>query len=120
MTTKRVPGLESLLQGLIRDGEYGAPARAQRILQRQGPVAVLDEISRIKRNHVKRLYFEELAKSDSLDFAVKQRIIRQASEEISSDGEKAEFFEKLATHFWKRPNRARKPDPVGQHRPFRR
>ena len=94
---------ESLLQGLIRDGDYGAHARAQRILQRHGPVALLDEISRIKRNHVKRLYFEELAKSVSLDFAVKQRIIRQASEEISSDGEKAELFEKLATHFWNDP-----------------
>jgi hypothetical protein len=94
---------ESLLQGLIRDGEYGAPARAQRILQRHGPMALLDEISRIKRNHVKRLYFEEVAKSVSLDFAVKQRIIRQASEEISSDREKAELFEKLATHFWNDP-----------------
>ena len=92
-----------LLQGLIRDGGYGAQARAQRILQRQGPVAVLDEISRIKRNHVKRLYFEELAKSDSLDFAVKHRIIRQASEEISSSGEKAEVFEKLAALFWSDP-----------------
>ena len=94
---------ESLVQGLIRDGEYGGPARAQRILQRQGPIALLDEISRIKRNHVKRLYFEEVAKSGSLDLAVKQRIIRQASEEISSDGEKAELFEKLATHFWGDP-----------------
>ena len=92
-----------LLQGLIRDGGYGAEARAQRILQRQGPVAVLDEISRIKRNHVKRLYFEELAKSDSLDLAAKQRVIRQASEEISSDGEKAELFGKLAAHFWSDP-----------------
>ena len=99
LTPKREPGFESLLQGLIRDGGYGAPARAQRILQRQGPMAVLDEISRIKRNHVKRLYFEELAKSDSLDFAVKQRIIRQASEEISSDGEKAELLRKAGNSF---------------------
>jgi hypothetical protein len=95
--------LGELLQGLIRDGGYGAKERAQRILQRQGPVAVLDEISRIKSSHVKRLYFEELAKSGSLDFAMKQRTIRQASEEISSDGEKAELFEKLAAHFWSDP-----------------
>lgn len=92
-----------LLRGLIRDGGFGAQERAQRILQRQGPVAVLDEISRIKRNHVKRLYFEQLAKSGSLDLTVKQRIIRQASEEMSSDGEKAALFEKLATHFWSDP-----------------
>ena len=94
---------QNLLQGLIRDDGYGAAARAQRILQRQGPVAVLDEVSRIKRNHVKRLYIEELLKSGSLDVAVKQRMIRQASEEISSDGEKAELLRKLATHFWSDP-----------------
>ena len=89
-----------LLQGLIRDGGYGAQARAQRILQRQGPVAVLDEITRIKRGHVKSIYFTELAKSGALDLAVKQRMIRQASEEISSDGEKVDLFEKLTAHFW--------------------
>jgi len=89
-----------LLQGLIRDGGYGAPVRAQRILQRLGPVAVLDEITRIKRDHVKSIYFAELAKSGALDPAVKQRIIRQASEEISSDGEKAQLFEELMAHFW--------------------
>ena len=89
-----------VLQGLIRDGGYGAPARAQRILQRQGPVAVLDEITRIKRDHVKSIYFAELAKSGALDLAVKQRIIRQASEEISSDGGKAQLLEELMTHFW--------------------
>jgi hypothetical protein len=94
---------ENLLQGLIRDDGYGAPARAQRILQRQGPVAVLDEVSRIKRDHVKRLYFEELLRAGSLDVAVKQRMIRQASEEISSDGEKAGLLRNLATHFWRDP-----------------
>ena len=94
---------QNLLQGLIRDDGYGAAARAQRILQRQGPVAVLDEVSRIKRNHVKRLYIEELLKSGSLDVAVKQRMIRQASEEISSDGEKAALLRNLATHFWSDP-----------------
>jgi len=92
--------LAGALQGLIRDGGYGAPARAQRILQRQGPIAVLDEITRIKRDHVKNIYFLELAKSGPLDLTVKQRMIRQASEEISSDGEKAELFERLMAHFW--------------------
>jgi|GEM_PF-591106 len=88
-----------LLQGLIRDDGYGAQARAQRILQRQGPVAVLDEITRIRRDGVKSIYFLELAKSDALDLAVKQQIIRQVSEEISSSGEKARLLEELMTHF---------------------
>jgi hypothetical protein len=88
-----------LLQGLIRDSGYGAQARAQRILQRQGPVAVLDEITRIKRDGIKSIYFSELAKSDALDLGVKQRIIRQVSEEISSSGEKAQLLEELMTHF---------------------
>ena len=88
-----------LLQGLIRDGGYGAQARAQRILQRQGTVAVLDEITRIRRDGVKSIYFLELAKSDALDLAVKQQIIRQVSEEISSSGEKARLLEELMTHF---------------------
>ena len=69
-------------------------------MQRQGPVAVLDEITRIKRDHVKSIYFAELAKSGTLDLAVKQRMIRQASEEISSDGEKAQLLEELMAHFW--------------------
>jgi len=92
-----------LLQGLIRDGGYGAQARAQRILQRQGPVAVLDEVTRIRRDHVKSVYFAELAKSGTLDLALKQRVIHQASEEISSDGEKAGLFKTLAAHFWSDP-----------------
>jgi len=92
--------LAELIQGLIRDDGFEAPSRVQRILQRQGPAAVLDEITRIKNGQVKSIYFEELAKSNALDLTMKQRIINQASKEISSDGEKAVLLERLVGHFW--------------------
>src|SRR5215470_3745176 len=80
----------SVLIEAVRQGGFDAQARAQKILRQRGAAAVLDEISQIKSDYVKRIYFGELIKNGSLNAETAQKVLRQAAREISSDYEKAE------------------------------
>jgi hypothetical protein len=85
-----------ILPEIIRETGISVSARAQKLLKRGGPQAVFEEISRTKNDRVKRLYFRELFESGALNSHDLQQAMRQVSQEIASDGEKASLLSEVA------------------------
>lgn len=81
--------LARVLPLAIRNTGMGASARAQRILRQGGSTALLDEISRIRIDGARVIYFKHLLKSGNLDTAALRRTAGQAAREISSEGDRA-------------------------------
>lgn len=81
--------LAEILPEVIRNSAIGAHARVERIFRQRGAAGVLDEISLIKSDGAKRIYFRELLGKSNLETPILGRAARQAAREISSDGEKA-------------------------------
>ncbi|MFL6274867.1 MAG: hypothetical protein ACJ74G_06600 [Blastocatellia bacterium] len=88
--------LAKVLHDTVQQGGYDAPARVARLLERGGPGAVLAEISQLRGDYVKRLYFSELLKQGNLDAETARLALRQAAREISSDYEKTELLIRMA------------------------
>jgi hypothetical protein len=61
-------------------------------MRQRGAGGVLDEISLIKSDGAKRIYFRELFNNGNLDAATLRRAARQMANEIHSDGEKASLL----------------------------
>ncbi|MFY9608131.1 MAG: hypothetical protein WAU45_05880 [Blastocatellia bacterium] len=91
--------LARILNQTVRLGGYDAKARVQKILKRGGPRAVLDEISRLEGDYVKRIYFDELFAHGQLDAANAREALRLAGTEISSDYEKAQLLVKISQSY---------------------
>jgi hypothetical protein len=81
-----------VLDEAVTESGLNARPRAQKILKERGTGGLLDEISRLKNDHVKRLYFQELFKSESLDARAATRAIGIVSREMSSDHYKAQVL----------------------------
>lgn len=84
--------LAELLPALIRRTGLFVEARVARILARQGPAGVLDEISRLESDYVRARYFDRLLKARPLDPETRLRAVRQAGREIRSDYELASLL----------------------------
>jgi hypothetical protein len=84
--------LSRILSEAAFQGGYDAPERVKRLLDEKGVDAVLAEMSRLRSDYTRRIYFDELLKDDRLDSATRQRAIRQAARDISSDYEKAQLL----------------------------
>jgi hypothetical protein len=91
--------LSRMLLETVRQSGYGAKPRVQRLLRQKGANGVLEEISQIRSDHGKRIYFQELMSQASLDAGTGQRLIQQATREISSDYEKAQVLTKAGELF---------------------
>ena len=91
--------LAKVLQDTVVQGGYDAKPRVKRILNERGPAGVLDEISNLKGDYVKKIYFEELIKSAQLDQKTSHRAIEQAGREIKSDYEKSNVLIKLGENY---------------------
>jgi bla regulator protein blaR1 len=91
--------LATILQETIIQGGYDAGPRARRILSERGPSALLDEISKLRSDYVKRMYFEVLVSSGSLDARTARRALEQAGREMKSDYEKANVLMKAGEDF---------------------
>lgn len=91
--------MAEVLPDVIRNTAIGARARVLRILKQRGAGGVLDEISRIKSDGAKRIYFRELFNSGGLDPSTLRRAARQIGGEMHSDGEKAALFIESADLF---------------------
>jgi len=76
------------LPDILRRTGLGAGARVERILQRQGPGGVLDEVSRIPSDFVKGRYLAKLLAAQSLDRSTLTRLIVQTGREMKSDFER--------------------------------
>jgi hypothetical protein len=81
-----------VLDEAVTESGLNAGPRAQKILKERGAGGLLDEISRLKSDHVKNLYFQELSKSGSLDARSSTRAIGIAAREMSSDHYKAQVL----------------------------
>lgn len=69
---------------LVRTSGLAADSRVARILKQSGPDGVLQEISRINSDYVKRIYFQRLIDATPLDAATLSRLIAQAGREMHS------------------------------------
>jgi hypothetical protein len=81
-----------VLDEAVTESGLNAGPRAQKILKDRGTGALLDEISRLKSDHVKQLYFQELFKSANLDAREAVRVAGIAAREMSSDHYKAQVL----------------------------
>ena len=81
-----------VLDEAVTESGLNAGPRAQKILKERGTGGLLDEISRLKSDHVKNLYFQELFKSGSIDARAATRVIGIAAREMSSDHYKAQVL----------------------------
>jgi hypothetical protein len=91
--------LAQVLPDVIRNSAIGARARVSRIFRQRGASGVLEEISLIKSDGAKRIYFRELFNNGHLDAATLRRAARQIEREIHSDGEKAVLLIESADPF---------------------
>src|SRR5262245_30693582 len=87
-----------VLDEAVTESGLNAGPRAQKILKERGAGGLLDEIARIKSDHVKHLYFQELFKSGSLDARDAMRAIGIAARQMSSDHYKAQVLSGLPEH----------------------
>lgn len=81
-----------VLDKAVTESGLNAGPRAQKILKERGAGGLLDEISRLKSDHVKHLYFQELFKGGSLDSRSSTRAIGIAARQMSSDHYKAQVL----------------------------
>jgi hypothetical protein len=91
--------LAKALNDTVRQGGYDAKARVEKILKRSGPSGVLAEISELKGDYVKRIYFNELLAQGNLDTETEWAVLRQASRDIHSDYEKAQLLIKMSQSY---------------------
>ncbi|MFY9573524.1 MAG: hypothetical protein WAV20_19170 [Blastocatellia bacterium] len=91
--------LARILDQTVRLSGYDAKARVQKLLKQSGPRGVLDEISQLKGDYVKRIYFNELFAQGELDADNARRALRLAGTEISSDYEKAQLLVKMSNSY---------------------
>lgn len=90
--------LSGLLLEMVRQG-FDAPARVENLFREGGAGAVLDEVTRLRSDYVKRIYLTTLLANHRLDSAAAQRVVRQAGREISSDYDKRNVLVKVAEQY---------------------
>jgi bla regulator protein blaR1 len=91
--------LAKVLDDTVRQGGYDARPRVQRILRESGPNGVLREITRLKGDYVKRIYFDELIKNGNLNDESIRQVLRQATAELQSDYEKAQLLVQISENY---------------------
>ena len=91
--------LAAVLTDAVRQAGLDASNRAQKILSRSGAAGILEEISFIKSDHVKGLYFREMFKTATLDSASVQRALREVAGQMSSDYAKAQVLMVIAESY---------------------
>ncbi len=88
--------LSAMLGAAVRETGIGAETRVRRIYKRAGTAGVLDDISRLRSDGVKCVYFRylfDLTSPDAVDLA---RILRRVAREVRSDGDKARLLHEIA------------------------
>jgi len=80
----------------VRQSGIDADKRVQNIFRQHGVNGVLDEIALVGGSYAKRIYFQALLKTSSLDTAQLQRVLHEAAVQISSDYEQAQLLIDIA------------------------
>ena len=84
--------LAEVLPIIVRRAGLAAEQRVARMLNREGPLDVLSEISRLPTDFVRRLYFTRFLEQARPVGPMLAQTLEQASREISSDFELTEFL----------------------------
>ena len=86
--------LNRVMLQAVRKGGLFAKERAQRILRERGARGLSEELTHVRSDYVRRLYFEALVASGDLDDSTLSNALRSLS--IGSDYERAQFLIKAA------------------------
>jgi hypothetical protein len=84
--------LARLVLEAVRQGAIDVDKRVRVIFERRGLNGVLEEISLVRGDYAKRMYFESLIKNNQLNTSAMQSVFAQAARQISSDYEQAELL----------------------------
>jgi hypothetical protein len=87
-----------LLQA-VREGGLDARNRAQRILKQRGVRGLTEEITYLKGDYVRRLYFEELLQAPGASIQDLKSAMHNAANSIGSDYERAQMLLQVAPAF---------------------
>lgn len=86
----------AIILDAVRQGAIDADKRVQRIFESRGLSGVLEEISLVRGDHARRIYFEALIKNRNFDASTLQLILRDAARKISSDYEQAQLLVRVS------------------------
>lgn len=89
---------EVLLQA-AREGGLDARNRVRRILRQRGARGLAEELTYVKGDYVRRIYFEEFLQVPNLSNDDLKSAIRNASQSINSDYERAQLLLQVAPVF---------------------
>jgi hypothetical protein len=91
--------LRTVLLQAVREGGLDARNRAQRILKQRGMRGLTEEITYLKGDYVRRIYFEELLQAPGVSTQDLKTAIHNASSSIRSDYERAQMLVQIAPVF---------------------
>lgn len=91
--------LRTVLLQAVREGGLDARTRAQRILKQRGASGLTEEITYLKGDYVRRIYFEELLQAPAVSTKDLKTAIHNASNSIVSDYERAQMLVQIAPVF---------------------
>jgi hypothetical protein len=83
----------------VRQGGLDARNRVKRIIRQRGPRGVAEEIGYLKGDYVRRIYFEEFLQAPGVSNDDLRTAIRNASQTIDSDYERAQMLLQVAPVF---------------------
>lgn len=91
--------LRAVLLQAVREGGLDARNRVQRILKQRGVPGLTEEITYLKGDYVRRIYFEELLQAPGVSRQDLKAAIRNASTTISGDYERAQMLLQVSRVF---------------------
>jgi hypothetical protein len=91
--------LRTVLLQAVRQGGLDARNRVQRILKQRGARGLAEELTYIKGDYVRRIYFEAFLQVPGLSNDDLKTAIRNASQTIDSDYERAQLLSQVANVF---------------------
>jgi hypothetical protein len=91
--------LRTVLLQAVREGGLDARNRVQRILKQRGARGLVEELTYIKGDYVRRIYFEAFLQVPGLSNDDLKTAVRNASQTIDSDYERAQLLSQVAHVF---------------------
>ena len=84
--------LRNVLLQAVREGGLDARNRVQKILKKSGPRGLAEELTHVKGDYVRRIYFEEFLQVPGISNDELKSAIKNASQSIRSDYERAQLL----------------------------
>lgn len=91
--------LRAVLLQAVREGGLDARNRVERILKQRGTRGLIEEITYLKGDYVRRIYFEALLQAPGVSNQELKSALRNASNSISGDYERAQLLLQVAKVF---------------------